>query len=130
MTTVTPLLYQSGYVTIKDYDKESGLYTLGISNKEIQIGLYKCLLPYYLEGIYAQNGGTTAAKMSKFIRKRDKDGALQLLQDFLATVPYCNVKNYEGHYKQLHFIIFSLLTDLLVDVEVHTPNGRASTSKL
>ncbi len=124
MTTITPLLYQSGYVTIKDYDKDSRLYTLDIPNKEIRVGLYDSLLPHYLEGMYAQNGGTTVAKMSKYIRQRDMDSALQLLQDFLGTVPYCNVKNYEGHYQQMLFIIFSLLTDFLVDVEVHTPNGR------
>ena len=52
------------------------------------------------------------------------DGALQLLQDFLGTGPYCNVTNYEGHYQQMLFIIFSLLTDYLVGVEVHTPKGR------
>ena len=62
--------------------------------------------------------------MAVLIRKRDMNGALQLLQDFLGTVPYCNVKNYEGHYQQMLFIIFSLLTNLLVDVEVHTPKGR------
>ncbi len=56
--------------------------------------------------------------------KQDMDGALHLLQDFLGTVPYCNVANHEGHYQQMLFIIFSLLTAYLVDVEVHTPKGR------
>ena len=124
MTTITPLLYQSGYVTIKDYDKDIDLYTLDIPNKEIRVGLYDSLLPHYLKGMYAQNGGVTIARMSGLIRKRNMDGALQLLQDFLGTVPYCNVTNYEGHYQQMLFIIFSLLTNLLVDVEVHTPKGR------
>ena len=124
MTTITPLLYQSGYVTIKDYDKEADLYTLDIPNKEIRVGLYQSLLPHYLEGMYAQDGGVTIARMSVLIRKHDMDGALHLLQDFLGTVPYCNVTNYEGHYQQMLFIIFSLLTNLLVDVEVHTPKGR------
>ena len=49
MTTITPLLYQSGYVTIKDYDKETELYHLDIPNMEIRIGLYENLLPYYLD---------------------------------------------------------------------------------
>ena len=52
------------------------------------------------------------------------EGALKLLQTFLGTVPYCNVTNHEGHYQQMLFIIFSLLTGYVVDVEVHTPNGR------
>ena len=124
MKTITPLLYQSGYVTIKDYDKEARLYTLDIPNKEIRVGLYESLLPNYLEGRFYEKGGVAISRMSVLIRKRDMDGALHLLQDFLGTVPYCNVTNYEGHYQQMLFIIFSLLTDFLVDVEVHTPKGR------
>ena len=124
MRTLTPLLYQSGYVTIKGYDPDTMLYTLDIPNKEIKVGLYDNLLPNYASGIYAERGGVAIAKMSSLIRKRDMEGALQLLQTFLGTVPYCNVTNYEGHYQQMLFIIFSLLTDYLVDVEVHTPRGR------
>ena len=124
MTAITPLLYQSGYLTIKDYDEMSELYTLDLPNKEIKVGLFQSLLPNYLEGMYAQNGGVAIAQMSVLIRQSNMDGALQLLQTFLGTVPYCNVTNYEGHYQQMLFIIFSLLTNFLVDVEVHTPNGR------
>lgn len=124
MKTITPLLYQSGYVTIKDYDRDTGLYTLDIPNKEIRVGLYDSLLPNYLEGMYAQNGDVTIARMSLFIRRGDMDGALKLLQTFLGTVPYCNNTHYEGHYQQMLFIIFSLLTNYVIDVEVHTPCGR------
>ena len=124
MTAITPLLYQSGYLTIKGYDKFSQLYTLDLPNKEIKVGLFESLLPNYLEGMFAQNGDVAIAQMSVLIRQNDMDGALQLLQTFLGTVPYCNVTNYEGHYQQMLFIIFSLLTGYVVDVEVHTPNGR------
>ncbi len=124
MAAMTPLLYQSGYLTIKDYDDTTGLYTLDIPNKEIKVGLFESLLPNYLEGIYAQNGDVAIAQMSALVRRDDIDGALQLLQTFLGTVPYCNVANHEGHYQQMLFIIFSLLTEYVVDVEVHTPNGR------
>ena len=124
MKTITPLLYQSGYITIKHYDEDTMLYTLDIPNKEIKVGLYDNLLPNYLDGIFAEQGDVAIARMSALIRKNDMDGALQLLQDFLGTVPYCNVTNYEGHYQQMLFIIFSLLTNFLVDVEVHTPKGR------
>ncbi len=124
MTAITPLLYQSGYLTIKGYDKFSKLYTLDLPNKEIKVGLFESLLPNYLEGMFAQNGDVAIAQMSVLIRQDDMDGALQLLQTFLGTVPYCNVTNYEGHYQQMLFIIFSLLTGYVVDVEVHTPNGR------
>ncbi len=124
MTAITPLLYQSGYLTIKGYDRYSQLYILDLPNKEIKVGLFESLLPNYLEGMFAQNGDVTIAQMSVMIRQDDMDGALRLLQTFLGTVPYCNVANYEGHYQQMLFIIFSLLTCYVVDVEVHTPKGR------
>ena len=124
LRTITPLLYQSGYITIKDYDRATNLYTLDIPNKEIKVGLFESLLPNYLGGKGAEKGGVAIAKMSLPIRNGDMDGALRLLQTFLGTVPYCNNTNYEGHYQQVLFIIFTLLTDYLVDVEVHTPNGR------
>ena len=124
LKTITPLLYQSGYITIKGYDKMSQLFTLDLPNKEIKVGLFESLLPYYLEGMYAEEGDVAIAQMSVLIRQGDMDGALRLLQEFLSTVPYCNNTNYEGHYQQVLFIIFTLLTHFVVDVEVHTPNGR------
>ena len=124
MKTITPLLYQSGYVTIKKYDPETRIYTLDIPNKEIKVGLFDNLLPNYVDGVSAERGNVAIAKMALLIGKRNMDGALHLLQDFLGTVPYCNVTNYEGHYQQMLFIIFTLLTNYLVDVEVHTPRGR------
>ena len=124
MKTITPLLYQSGYVTIKKYDPETRIYTLDIPNKEIKVGLFDNLLPNYVDGASAERGNVAIAKMALLIGKRNMDGALHLLQDFLGTVPYCNVTNYEGHYQQMLYIIFTLLTNYLVDVEVHTPRGR------
>lgn len=124
LKTITPLLYQSGYITIKGYDKMSQLFTLDLPNKEIKVGLFESLLPYYLEGMYAEEGDVAIAQMSVLIRQGDMDGALRLFQEFLGTVPYCNNTNYEGHYQQVLFIIFTLLTHFVVDVEVHTLNGR------
>ena len=124
MKTIMPLLYQSGYVTIKEYDPETRIYTLDIPNKEIKVGLFDSLLPNYVDGVSAERGNVAIAKMALLIGKRDMDGALHLLQDFLGTVPYCHVTNYEGHYQQMLFIIFTLLTNYLVDVEVHTQRGR------
>lgn len=124
LKTITPLLYQSGYITIKGYDKMSQLFTLDLPNKEIKVGLFESLLPYYLEGMYAEEGDVAIAQMSVLIRQGDMYGALRLFQEFLGTVPYCNNTNYEGHYQKVLFIIFTLLTHFVVDVEVHTPNGR------
>ena len=64
------------------------------------------------------------AKMSLLIRQDQIEEALQLLQTFLGTIPYCDNTDYEGHYQQMLYVIFSLLTNYPMDVEVHTPKGR------
>ena len=122
MTTIVPLLYQSGYITIKGYDPETELYLLDIPNKEIRVGLYRCLLPNYI-GMNTVKGTTTIAKMSAAIRHNEIDKALTMLQTYLGTVPYCDNTDYEGHYQQMMYVIFSIL-DNYVDVEVRTPKGR------
>ena len=53
----------------------------------------------------------------------DIEKALGLLKTFLSTIPYCDNTDYEGHYQQMLFVIFSLL-GYYVDVEVRTPRGR------
>lgn len=123
MTTIMPLLYQSGYITIKDYDEETELYTLAIPNKEIRVGLYRSLLPHYLTSKTAMCN-TTIAKMSVLIKQGKIDEALQLLKSFWETVPYCNNTHYEGHYQQTMYIIFALLTNFRIIVEQHTSKGR------
>ena len=123
MTTLMPLLYQSGYITIKDYDKEFNYYTLDVPNKEVKVGLTKALIPSYVTRNTLATTNT-ARRIAQCLAKQDMEGALQLLKTYLGTVPYCNDTRHEGHYQQVLFIIFSLLTDYLVDVEVHTPNGR------
>ena len=123
MTSIVPLLYQSGYLTIKDYDKEIDLYTLDIPNNEIRVGLYNSLLSNYL-GEEAVEGKVVIADMSRGIKSGDIEGALELLQTFLETVPYCDNTAYEGHYQQLMFVIFSLLTPYRITVEQRTSRGR------
>ena len=123
MTTIMPLLYQSGYITIKNYDPETELYTLALPNKEVRIGLFRSMLPHYLAAKSAMCN-TTVAKMSALINKGNMDGALQLLKTFWETVPYCDNTDYEGHYQQTMYIIFALLTNFRILVEQHTFRGR------
>ena len=123
MTTIIPLLYQSGYVTIKGYDKPTKLYQLALPNQEIRIGLYGSLLPHYLTDESAK-ANTTIAKMSVLVKKGDMDAAFSLLNDFLETVPYCDNTNYEGHWQQTLYIMFALLTNYRISVEPHTAKGR------
>ncbi len=122
MSSITPLLYQSGYITIKDYDKTSRLYTLDIPNGEIRIGLMESLLPNYVERRW-EAGMTNIGKMYRALYNNDLDEMLRLLQAYLLTVPYCDNANSEGHYQQMLYVIFSLF-GRYVEVEVHTPRGR------
>ena len=123
MTNIMPLLYQSGYVTIKDYDEETELYTLDIPNKEIRVGLFRALLPHYLTD-KSVKANTTIAKMSVLVKKGDMDAAFCLLNDFLKMVPYCDNTNCEGHWQQTLYIMFALLTNYRIMVESHTAKGR------
>lgn len=122
MTTIIPLLYQSGYITIKTYEKEDRLYTLDIPNREIRVGLMESLLPNFVNKEWG-NGLSAIARMNRALRHDDLDEMLRQLQAYLLTVPYCNNANSEGHYQQMLYIIFSLM-GRYVDVEVHTPTGR------
>lgn len=122
MTDIAPLLYQSGYITITGYSATTRLYRLDIPNREVRMGLMESLLPNYVHE-YTSNGLTTVALFYGALYHEDMDGALRLLQQFLSTVPYCDHTDYEGHYQQLLYVIFSLL-GMYVDVEVRTPRGR------
>ena len=122
MTDAVPLLYQSGYITIKDYNKMLDLYTLDIPNKEVRLGLMESLLPHYVDN-KTPEATTMVAYLFYDIQNGDMDAALHRLQEFLSTIPYCDNTRFEGHYQQVFYIIFSLL-GYYVDVEVRTPRGR------
>ena len=128
MKSILPLLYQSGYITIKDYNSASRLYTLDIPNNEIRVGLMESLLPNYVAEC-ADEGGTTIGDMYIALLNNDLDEMFRLLQAYLLTVPYCDNANSEGHYQQMLYIIFSLF-GRYVEVEVHTPRGRVDVVML
>lgn len=121
VTSVTPLLYQSGYITIKGYSRFGSLYTLDIPNKEVRIGLMRSLLPNYVRHPAELN--TLVVDMAEKIYNGDMEGGLCLLRTYLSTIPYCDNTHYEGHYQQLLYVIFTLIGNY-VDVEVRTPKGR------
>lgn len=121
ITDITPLLYQSGYITIKDYSRYSKVYTLDVPNREVRMGLAKSLLVNYVKRPAELR--TLVGDMAEMLLTEDMDGALSLMQEVLSTVPYCDNTHYEGHYQQMLYLIFTML-GYYVDVEVHTPRGR------
>ena len=67
-----PMIYQSGYLTIKDYDKEVDLYTLGFPNNEVRYGFLNFLVPYYTE-VTNDETGFHIAKFMRELRAGDVD---------------------------------------------------------
>ena len=122
LASILPLLYQSGYYTIKQGDIQFESYTLGIPNQEVRIGLMQSLVPYYITP-HTQRVSSVLIRMARALYKEDMEDFLQALQTFLSTVPYTDNTDYEGHYQQMLYIIFSLL-GMYMDVEVRTPRGR------
>lgn len=122
LLNITPLLYQSGYITIKGYDEMFQSYHLDIPNNEVRIGLMKSLIPYYVTPD-SLSTTSTVINMARALYRDDMDAMLGILQEFLLTVPYCDNTDHEGHYQQMLYIIFSLF-GIYADVEVRTPRGR------
>ena len=117
-----PVIYQSGYLTIKKYDKEFGLYTLGFPNREVEEGFLRFLMPYYAKSDRTRSG----FEIKRFVddvRKGDIDGFMERLQGFLADCPYEMARDVELHYQNVLFIIFRL-AGLYTQVEYHTSRGR------
>jgi flavodoxin len=131
MTTAIPLLYQSGYLTIKGYDKDVNLYTLGIPNEEVRIGLMDSLIPLYTN-LDSQNiASGLFSRFAKAIMQDDIDTAMQALRSYLAGIPYmsgdkemlANEERAEAHYHLLFYIMFSFL-NIMLQTEVRTARGR------
>ena len=117
-----PILYQSGYLTIKGYDKEFKVYYLGFPNKEVEEGFTKFLLPCYA---HLETGNPSFEIMSfvKDVRKGDVDAFLSRLQSFFADTPYELARDLELHYQNILFIVFKLL-GFYTQAEYHTSKGR------
>ena len=121
MTDITPLLYQSGYITIKDYSSRSRIYTLDIPNKEVRLGLTGSLLPNYIRPAYVADN--LVWEMYDSMCNGDIDGALRQMQTVLASVPYTRSARSEGHFQSMLYLLFTLIGQY-TDVEVHTATGR------
>ena len=131
MTTALPLLYHSGYLTIKDYEREGNSYVLAIPNKEVRTGLTEGLIPTYtgLDSSAVQDG--FAIKFWRALKREDIDTAMEEMKAFLACIPYVEgfqkkleeVKNYEGFYEYTFYLIFNMM-NVYARTQVKCKNGR------
>lgn len=121
-TQPTALLYQTGYLTIKRFEKPDE-YHLGIPNLEVRKGLFENLAKYYFD-----KGDTVVYNNVRQVRKlletRNIDEAMERLRTFMAGIPYeFSEKANELHYENNLFIIFMLI-GVNARPEWHTSNGR------
>ena len=117
-----PLLYQSGYLTLKGYDPEFDTYVLGFPNREVEQGFIKYLMPFYTPKTNEQNT-FAIAQFVKDVRKGDAEGFMHRLQDFFANGDYQVVGKTELYFQNTLYVFFRLL-GFYVEVERHSTRGR------
>lgn len=118
----TALLYQTGYLTIKDYDDEDQMFTLGVPNREVKEGLFDVLLPYYLEK-KKHTIGRVVQDLVKSVKTGAPNEFMECLQAYFAGVPYSMDMDNEKNFHNAFYILATLL-DLDTDAEVQTSDGR------
>ena len=128
MNNPIPILFQSGYLTIKDYDERLGLYKLGFPNDEVKYGFLDNLVPAYTS-IAKDASGLFIGNFIRAIEKGDTESFMKRMYTACAGLPYSlaskeNVKMRERDYQIAFYIIFSLMGQF-VQTEVVSSKGRA-----
>ena len=121
-TNPIPMLYQSGYLTIKKFDGYE--YTLAFPNEEVRVGFCGSLIPHYAFNDVVAND-TFILAFTRAMRKGDLENAMQQIKAFLSSIPYNAEHKDESHYKTLFFLIFKLCTPYVTRVEECSAAGRA-----
>ena len=123
-----PILFQSGYLTIKGYIKEARIYRLGFPNNEVRYGFLENLLPAY-SGLSLGDTGKSVWKFVQDVRKGEVDSFMERIQSIIAGIPYDNftgetLKLREQNYQAAVYLIFALMGQF-VQTEVYCSTGRA-----
>ena len=117
-----PVLYQSGYLTIKGYDREFGLYELGFPNEEVEEGFIKYLVPFYT----SRNPVKSSFDLRNFVldvRAGRTEQFVKRLRSLFADTPYELVRDLKNHYQNVLWLLFKLM-GFYVQAEYHTSEGR------
>lgn len=117
-----PVIYQSGYLTIKGYDPDFELYHLGFPNREVKQGFLKYLMPYYANTVQGKSG-FEISRFVRSLREGDIEGFMERLQSFLSACPYELEPQQERHFQSVMFIL-TALCGYHVEIESHTNKGR------
>ena len=117
-----PLLYQSGYLTIKGYDQEFNTYLLGFPNREVEEGFVKYLVPFYSPS-KADQPISFIGNFVKEVRNGDAEAFMKRVERFFDGGDYQVAGKAELYFQNTLWALFKLL-GLYVDVERHTTDGR------
>jgi len=118
-----PILYQSGYLTIKDYDRELNSYLLGFPNEEVKYGFLYELLPYYIS-LNSNTRDFHIANFVKELRENKIDEFMLRLKAFFGKIPYDLNNKTEKHFQTIFWLLFELLGQF-IEIELHNAVGRA-----
>ena len=127
MTEALPLLYQSGYLTIKKYEPMFQEYTLGIPNKEVRDGLLNSLIPHYVNPRRSDNNAFLLG-FCKAVYRNDIEAALEHMRTYMATIPYDLENHSEKHYQTIFYLMFSFL-NIYIRTEVKSGISFDSTQR-
>jgi len=117
-----PLLYQSGYLTIKSYDSEFDTYQLCFPNREVEQGFIRYLLPFYTPKV-RDKGSYSISQFVRDIKNGDAESFMHRLVGFFANGDYQVMGDLEIYFQNTLYVIFRML-GFYVEVERHTTNGR------
>ena len=123
ITDPVPVLYQSGYLTIKEYNFAGDLYTLAYPNDEVRLGFINSLIPAYLPDPYYKKDSFIYS-FTESLRRGDIGSCMQQLMAFFASIPYDLENRTEKHYHTIFYLLFSMM-GLYVESEVKSAAGRA-----
>ena len=118
-----PMIYQSGYLTIKDYDERLQRYTLGFPNNEVKYGFLNFAAPFYTP-LSAIEAPFNIVKFLHELEAGDPESFLTRLRAFFADFPYELNDKTERHYQVVIYLVFKLLGQF-TEAEVRSARGRA-----
>lgn len=120
-----PMMYQSGYLTIKGYNESRRWYTLGFPNDEVRYGFWNFIVPFYTS-VSSTKASFYIGKFDDELEAGDVDAFLTRLRSFFGSIPYELNDRTECHYQTIFHIVFTLLGQY-TESEVHSAKGRADT---
>ena len=123
-----PILFQAGYLTIKEYISDLRLYRLCFPNDEVRYGFLQNLLPAYSDVPFGQTG-VWVGRFVQDIRKGKVDEFMERMQAIISSIPYDDfpkdkLKLREQNYQTAVYLVFALMGQF-VQTEVHCGTGRA-----